>query len=109
MISDILLLPVTADLRPRGEPRQLAHQDATAWALTWHPSGQEILGAVDWSLLSERLMMTGAQIKSVAIGAAFLAREAGERIGMRHLITAAQREMAKEGQRIRLPLREAGE
>ena len=43
MISDILLLPVTADLHPRGEPRQLAHQDATAWALTWHPSGQEIL------------------------------------------------------------------
>jgi len=73
------------------------------------PGGEIIVGDIDWAMLSERLVMTGAQIKSVAIGAAFLARDKGERIGMRHIYTAAQREMSKEGQRIRLPFREAGE
>jgi hypothetical protein len=52
--------------------------------------------------------MTGAEIKSTALSAAFLAREEGVRISMRHLLTAAQREMAKQGQRLRVPLQEAG-
>ena len=73
------------------------------------PGGEIIVGDIDWAMLSERLVMTGAQIKSVAIGAAFLAREKGDRIGMRHIYTAAQRELSKEGQRVRLPLSEAGE
>ena len=73
------------------------------------PGGEIIVGDIDWAMLSERLVMTGAQIKSVAIGAAFLAREKGDRIGMRHIYTAAQRELSKEGQRVRLPLSEAAE
>jgi hypothetical protein len=73
------------------------------------PGGEVIVDDLDWGMLSERLVMTGAQIKSVAIGAAFLAREKGERIGMRHIYTAAQRELSKDGQRVRLHLREAGE
>jgi hypothetical protein len=50
--------------------------------------------------------MTGAEIKTVSLSAAFLAREEGARIAMRHLLTAAQREMAKRGQRIRVPSEE---
>jgi hypothetical protein len=80
----------------------------------WHralppdaPNGEPILDEIDWSYLSERLSMTGAEIKSTALSAAFLAREEGVRIGMRHLLTAAQREMAKQGQRLRVPLQEA--
>ncbi|HLY57845.1 MAG TPA: ATP-binding protein [Stellaceae bacterium] len=82
----------------------------------WHhalpenaPDGQQIRDEVDWAYLSERLAMTGAEIKSTALSAAFLAREEGVRIGMRHILTAAQREMAKQGQRLRMPLQEAGE
>jgi AAA+ superfamily predicted ATPase len=91
-------------------PRQQERLAMWRGALPSHaPSGDEIRGDIDWSLLAERLVMTGAEIKTVAIGAAFLAREEGERIGMRHLLIAAQREAAKQGQRLRIPLREAGE
>ena len=51
--------------------------------------------------------MTGAEIKSTALGAAFLARAEGSRIAMRHVMAAAQREMAKQGSPLRVPLREA--
>jgi MoxR-like ATPase len=80
----------------------------------WHrallppaPNGEAILDEIDWSYLSERLNMTGAEIKATALGAAFIARSEGERIGMRHVLAAAQREMAKQGLRLRLPLQEA--
>jgi hypothetical protein len=36
-----------------------------------------------------------------------MARGEGVRIGMRHILAAAQREMAKQGQRLRVPLQEA--
>jgi SpoVK/Ycf46/Vps4 family AAA+-type ATPase len=73
------------------------------------PNGETIRGEIDFSFLAERLLMTGAEIKSTALGAAFLARAEGAQIGMRHILTAAQREMAKQGQRLRVPLQEAGE
>jgi len=73
------------------------------------PNGESIRGEIDFCYLSERLIMTGAEIKSTALGAAFLARAEGSRIGMRHIFTAAQREMAKQGQRLRVPLQEVGE
>lgn len=92
-------------LPPRPEDRLAIWQRA----LPLHaPSGETIRDQIDWSYLSDRLQMTGAEIKTVAIGAAFLAREEGCRIGMRHLLIAAQRELAKQGQRVRMPLREAG-
>jgi hypothetical protein len=71
------------------------------------PNGENILDAIDWSYLSERLNMTGAEIKGTALGAAFMAHAEGSRIGMRHLLAAAQREMAKQGLRLRVPLQEA--
>jgi MoxR-like ATPase len=71
------------------------------------PNGEPILDEIDWHYLAERLGMTGAEIKATALAAAFLARGEGVRIAMRHVLAAAQREMAKQGQRLRLPLQEA--
>ncbi len=71
------------------------------------PNGETLLDELDWSYLSQRLNMTGAEIKGTALGAAFMARAEGTRIGMRHLLAAAQREMAKQGVRLRVPLQEA--
>jgi ATPase family associated with various cellular activities (AAA) len=71
------------------------------------PNGDALLDEIDWRYLSERLHMTGAEIKGTALGAAFMARHEGTRIGMRHLLAAAQREMAKQGLRLRVPLQEA--
>jgi AAA+ superfamily predicted ATPase len=65
------------------------------------PNGDELLGPIDWDALADRLKMTGADIKSAAIGAAFLARAEGGRIGMTHAIRAARRELAKHGTVVR--------
>ena len=93
-------------LPPRPDER------AALWrlALPSHaPSGEAIRDEIDLVCTANRLIMTGAEIKSTALGAAFLAREEGARIGTRHVLTAAQREMAKQGQRLRIPLPEAAE
>jgi hypothetical protein len=80
----------------------------------WHrallpqaPSGEVILDEIDWPFLAERLQMTGADIKAAALSAAFLARSEGVRIGMRHVLAAAQRELTKHGTTMRVNLREA--
>lgn len=44
-----------------------------------------------------RLSVTGGNIRSIALGAAFLAADAGEPVGMRHVARAARRECAKLG------------
>ena len=66
------------------------------------PSGEALLDEIDWSLLAERLQMTGAEIKNTVLAAAFLAKAEGRRIGMGHILAAAQREMTK--QRVKLPV-----
>jgi SpoVK/Ycf46/Vps4 family AAA+-type ATPase len=79
------------------------------------PAGERIRDEIDFDYLAERLIMTGAEIKSTVLAAAFLARAEGAMIAMRHIFTAAQREMAKQGQRLRVPAalpdfaREAGQ
>jgi SpoVK/Ycf46/Vps4 family AAA+-type ATPase len=65
------------------------------------PSGEEILGAIDWDFLAANLNMTGAEIKSAALAAAFRARAEGTRIAMPHVMGAARREMAKHGMVLR--------
>ncbi len=62
---------------------------------------EDILGDIDWKYLGERLNMTGAEIKSTALNAAFIARAEGQPIGMPHLLAAAQRELAKQGTRLK--------
>ncbi len=61
------------------------------------PSGEPLLGDIDWVSLADKLTMTGADIKAATLGAAFLARAEGTRIGMRHVVAAARREMTKHG------------
>jgi SpoVK/Ycf46/Vps4 family AAA+-type ATPase len=70
-------------------------------------SGEPLLDAIDWPLLADRLQLTGADIKAAALGAAFLARGEGSRIGMRHILAAAQRELIKRGTVLRLRRAEA--
>jgi MoxR-like ATPase len=89
---------------PRPEERLALWQRAL---LTRAPNGDALLDDLDWGYLAQRLNMTGAEIKGTALGAAFMARAEGTRIGMRHLLAAAQREMAKQGVRLRVPLQEA--
>lgn len=71
------------------------------------PSGEAVLDEIDWTYLAERLQMTGADIKAAAMSAAFLARAEGVRIGMRHVLAAAQRELTKHGATMRVKLQEA--
>jgi hypothetical protein len=70
------------------------------------PSGEPLLGDIDWTYLAEKLTLTGADIKAAALAAAFLARAEGTRIGMRHVIAGARREMTKHGVVLRTSLRE---
>jgi SpoVK/Ycf46/Vps4 family AAA+-type ATPase len=70
------------------------------------PSGEALLDDIDWDYLAEKLTLTGADIKQAALGAAFLARGEGVRIGMRHVIAAARRELTKHGIVLRTSLKE---
>lgn len=66
------------------------------------PQEEPLLEGIDWEFLANKLSMTGADIKSAVLGAAFLARSQGTRITMRHVLHAAQREMAKHGKVVRI-------
>jgi len=61
------------------------------------PAGEELLDAIAWEWLAENLVLTGADIKAIALAGAFLARSEGSRIRMDHLLHAARREMNKHG------------
>lgn len=61
------------------------------------PDGTPLLDKIDWDFLASKLTMTGADIKAAALGAAFLARAAGTRITMAHVLRAARRELTKHG------------
>lgn len=83
------------DFLPPGKTERLA-----LWRLslpTASPQGEPLLDQIDWDFLAGRLVLTGADIKSAALGAAFLARMANTRIGMQQVLYAAHREMAKRG------------
>jgi len=65
--------------------------------LSHSPSGEALLEPIDFNFLAHKLNMTGADITSAALGAAFLARAESKRISMRHVLHAARREMSKNG------------
>jgi SpoVK/Ycf46/Vps4 family AAA+-type ATPase len=65
------------------------------------PSGADLRGDIDWDLLSEKVSLTGAEIKLAALNSAFLAYTQKQKIGMPHLLTAIRREFAKKGQTLR--------
>jgi hypothetical protein len=70
------------------------------------PDGSRLTEDVDLGVLARRLELTGAEITSIALAAAFLARHQGCPIGPAHLETAANRELAKRGMILRSPLGE---
>jgi ATPase family associated with various cellular activities (AAA) len=59
--------------------------------------GTPLTESLDWQALARDLDLTGAGIKSTALGAAFLARSEGSRIATRHIFAAARRELEKQG------------
>jgi SpoVK/Ycf46/Vps4 family AAA+-type ATPase len=65
------------------------------------PNGDTLIDSIDFDFLAERLTMTGADIKSAAIAAAFVAHGEDRPIGMGHVMHAVRREMAKHGQVLR--------
>lgn len=60
-------------------------------------AGTPLTGQLNWHGLSRQLDLTGAGIKAVALGAAFLAWGDGSPITERHVLAAARRELAKQG------------
>jgi SpoVK/Ycf46/Vps4 family AAA+-type ATPase len=68
------------------------------------PDGERITEDLDFDVLAEEMDLNGAQIKAISLGAAFLARGAGTRIGMEHIELSAHREFAKQGQMLRASL-----
>ena len=58
-------------------------------------SGAPVAEELDWAAIGTELDLSAADIKSAALAAAFLARAQGTRIGMRHVLAAARRELEK--------------
>lgn len=58
-------------------------------------SGSPLADDLDWAALGAELELSGADIKSAAVAAAFLARSQDTRISMRHVLAACRRELEK--------------
>jgi hypothetical protein len=58
-------------------------------------AGAPLVDGLDWAAIAARLDLSGADIKSAAAAAAFLARAENSRIGMRHVLAASRRELEK--------------
>ncbi len=94
-------LRFVCDFLPPGKPERL---DLWRKALpASSPAGEEILGEIDFQGLADHIELNGAQIKAIALGAAFLARSEGTKINMQHIELAAAREFGKQGLRLRQP------
>jgi len=61
------------------------------------PSGEPLTAGVDHGWLAEHLELTGAEIKVVALNAAFAARAAGHLVAQADVLGAARQELAKHG------------
>lgn len=66
--------------------------------------GERIRGRLDLDQLARDLEVTGAQIKAIALGAAFLARGRGRPIELEDVERAAEREYGKQGHLIHAPI-----
>jgi hypothetical protein len=65
-------------------------------------TGEPITGPLDHEWLATHLELTGAEIKAVALSAAFDAREEGVLISADAVLTASRRELSKRGAVLRL-------
>jgi ATP-dependent 26S proteasome regulatory subunit len=68
------------------------------------PNGEQIRGILDLDQLARDLEVTGAQIKAISLGAAFLARDKSRPIEMEDIERAAEREYGKQGHLIHAPI-----
>lgn len=66
------------------------------WALLL-PEKAPLASDVDLDFLAERFKLAGGAIRNCALGAAYLAAEEGDEIGMRHLVRAVALEYTKLG------------
>jgi AAA+ superfamily predicted ATPase len=64
-------------------------------------SGRPLVGELDYPGLARELHLTGADIKSAALAAAYLACGEGSPIELRHVLAAGRRELEKQGQVVR--------
>jgi hypothetical protein len=64
-------------------------------------SGRPLVGELDYPGLARELNLTGADIKSAALAAAYLACGEGSPIELRHVLAAGRRELEKQGQVVR--------
>lgn len=64
------------------------------------PKETPIAPDVDYGLLARRFRLAGGNIRNIIMAAAFLAAEAGEAVGMTHLLHASRREYQKMGRLI---------
>jgi hypothetical protein len=64
-------------------------------------SGWPLVGELDYPGLARELHLTGADIKSAALAAAYLACSEGSPIELRHVLAAGRRELEKQGQVVR--------
>lgn len=69
------------------------------WRVNFPPE-TPIAPNVDWHLLARRYTLAGGNIRNIILAAAFLAAEAGQPVGMAHLLHAARREYQKIGRLI---------
>ncbi|MGC8802057.1 MAG: ATP-binding protein [Chloroflexus sp.] len=69
-----------------------AAQRRRIWQRVFPPATP--LAGLDWVRLAQ-LNLAGGNIRSIALNAAFLAADAGEPVGMRHILSAAHSEYAK--------------
>jgi hypothetical protein len=92
-------LRFVVDFLSPDKPERLILWQKSLPALT--AAGERITGEIDFDLLAGEMELTGAQIKAISLGAAFLARAAGTPIGMEQIELSALRELAKQGQMMR--------
>jgi SpoVK/Ycf46/Vps4 family AAA+-type ATPase len=64
------------------------------------PATAPLAADIDWAFLAQRFELTGGAIRNAALGAAFLAADAGGVIGMPQVVNALRTELVKAGKRI---------
>ncbi|MEU4244763.1 ATP-binding protein [Actinoplanes sp. NPDC026619] len=93
-------LRVIVDFAPPGPAERIRLWRRALPART--SAGEPVTGDVDHDWLADRIELTGAEIASVALNAAFDARRHGELIGQAHVLAAARQELAKRGDVLRI-------
>jgi hypothetical protein len=77
-------------------PLPEAAERARIWESVW-PAETPRAGDLDLGLLAREVAFSGAEIKNVALAAAFIAAEAGTPVTMEHVLHAVRREYEKTG------------